>query len=273
MDNSVPMTAVLAIEFPYQVIVIADARVSWEPKRFNPHDNLQKIYPLGPTGVVGFAGSIAAAKAIFGLAATDAYKRQLPSSADHIPIQLAEVAREAFSRLPNRARHEVHLMFAGVDYSRIGLVAENLVLAPNIMTVMSSPDFEVRKSPRTIRLGYAERYPLDILLDNRRGLVRHGTSEEGRRFQGGVVVGGFAPTLAKYAPDKVGGLFTVAVATARGVGWWPHGLATGYRLEIKDGRFIQVDDVRGRRIPLKTILEINPYAPEIGDLRLDTPGP
>lgn len=98
------MTAILAIEFPYQVLVIADARVSWDSSSYRPQDNLQKIYPLGPTGIVGFSGSIVAAKAIFRLAASDAYKESLPRSAEQIPIGLSAVAREAFSQLRGGAR-------------------------------------------------------------------------------------------------------------------------------------------------------------------------
>jgi len=265
------MTAILAIEFPYQVLVLADARVSWEPNVFRPQDNLQKIYPLGPTGVVGFSGSIPAAKAIFKLAASDAERRPLPDSAEQIPTELADVARRAFSQIRGRGGQRVQLMYAGVDYSKIGLVADNIVVAKNVMAVMNSPGFEVRNSPRVIRLGYAERYPVDTLLKNRDELMRHGTTELGRRFQVGVAIAAIGPALARYGPERVGGLFTVAVATARGVGWWPHGSQEGYQLVIDSGRFIQLDNRQGRKIPLRTILEFDPYRPSTEDLKLDTP--
>ena len=52
------MTAILAIDFYYQIVVIADCRASWQCGRHMSQDNLQKAYPFGPTGVLGFSGDI-----------------------------------------------------------------------------------------------------------------------------------------------------------------------------------------------------------------------
>lgn len=254
-------------------MVIADARMSWEPSSFRPQDNLQKIYPLGPTGIIGFSGSVVAAKAIFSHLTSKDQRRPLPQTAEQIPIDIGAAAREAYSKLRSRERQDVHLMYAGADYSSIGLVADNMIMARNVMAVMSSPNFEVKNSPDAIRLGYAQHYPITVLIENRNSLMRHGTSEMGRRFQVAIAIGSFAPSLARYAPHRVGGLFTVGVATAEGVGWWPHGSGEDYQLLIEDGKFVQIDHKRGRRIHLKTVMEIDPYRPSSGDLRIDTPEP
>ena len=265
------MTAILAIEFPYHVLVIADARVSWEPNTFRPQDNLQKIYPLGTTGIVGFSGSISAAKAIFKLAEEQSHTRTLPPTADQIPIDLSKIAQEAYSQLRDKRRHEIELMYVGPDYSKIGLIAENVVMAKNIMAVMRSPKFEVQESPTAVRLGYAREYPLDLIRKNRDGLIKLGLSPGGVKFQMAIAANSFGPALARYAPHRVGGLFTVGVASARGVSWLPYGSEDEYQLLIENGRFIQNDNKAGKTIPLETILEYNPYSRSSKDLRLDTP--
>ena len=265
------MTAVLAIEFPYHVLVIADSRVSWNPNTFRPQDNLQKIYPLGPTGIVGFSGSIPAAKAIFKLAADQSHKKTLPPTADQIPIDLSKIAQEAFSLLRDQHSKEIELMYVGPDYSKIGLIAENVIMAENIMTVMRSPRFDVQESPTVVRLGYAREYPLDQIRKNRDGLIRFGLTPNGVKFQMAIAANAFGPALARYAPHRVGGLFTVGVASARGVRWIPYGSEEEYQLLIEGGRFIQKDNKAGKTIPLETILEYNPYSRSSKDLRLDTP--
>ena len=58
------MTAVLAIDFFYKIIVIANCRVSWKGGSYKPQDNLQKIYPFGPTGVLAFSGDLRPAKIV-----------------------------------------------------------------------------------------------------------------------------------------------------------------------------------------------------------------
>ena len=163
-------------------MVIADARMSWEPSSYRPQDNLQKIYPLGPTGIIGFSGSVVAAKAIFRHLTSKDQRRPLPQTAEQIPIDIGAAAREAYSKLRSRERQDVQLMYAGADYSSIGLVADNMIMARNVMAVMSSPNFEVKNSPNVIRLGYAQHYPIDVLLKNRNSLMRHGTSEMGPMF-------------------------------------------------------------------------------------------
>lgn len=265
------MTAILAIDFMYQIIVIADCRVSWDPPVFRPQDNLQKVYPVGPTGVFGFSGSVQAAKAVVTEFIQRAGDTPLPPSAADIVSDIAESARESYSRLPRDQRGNLELMYVAPDYGNITLEADNVTFARNLMIRMESPKFLPTAQSDAVRLGYAREYPMDILRENRNGLLNYGLSEDGRRFQVGIAIGAFAPTLARYAPHQVGGLFTIGVASARGVGWWPYGPVGGLELVIEDGGFVQVDHNDGRRVKLERIVEFDPSKPDAGNLVFQTP--
>jgi len=265
------MTAILAIDFMYQIIVIADCRVSWDPPVFRPQDNLQKIYPVGPTGIFGFSGSVQAAKVVV----TDFIHRvsgkPLPPSAADIVSDISESARTSYSQLHQSKRGYLELMYVAPDYGNVTLEANNVTFARNLLVRMESPKFLPTAQSDAVRLGYARQYPMKNLRLNRNNLLNKGLTQDGRRFQIGISVGSFAPSLARYAPHQVGGLFTIGIATARGVGWWPYGPVKGFELVIEDGAFVQVDHNDGRRIPLKSIVDFDPMRPDAGKLIFQTP--
>ena len=255
----------------YQIIVIADCRVSWDPPAFQPQDNLQKVYPVGPTGIFGFSGSIQAAKAVVAEFIQRAAGKPLPPSAADILSDISESARDSYSRLPQTHRGHLELMYVAPDYGNVTMVADNVTFARNLMVRMESPRFLPTPQADAVRLGYAREWPMDNLRQNRNGLLNKGLTPDGRRFQVGLAVGAFAPVLARYAPHQVGGLFTIGVATARGVGWWPYGPVAGLEMVIEEGAFVQVDHNDGRRIPLQSIVEFDPTRPDAGNLIFKTP--
>lgn len=265
------MTAILAIDFMYQIIVIADCRVSWDPPVFQPQDNLQKIYPVGPTGIFGFSGPIQAAKAVVTEFIQRATDTPLPPSAADIVSDIAESARSSYSRLPRSQRGDLELMYVAPDYGNVTLDTENVTFARNLMIRMESPRFLPTPQADAVRLGYARNYPMDNLRLNRNNLLNKGLTPDGRTFQVGIAIGAFAPALARYAPHQVGGLFTIGVATARGVGWRPYGPVDGLELVIEDDGFVQVDHQDGRRIRLENIVQFDPNKPNAGDLLFQTP--
>lgn len=266
------MTAILAIDFHYQIIVIADCRVSWDPPTYNPQDNLQKIYPHGPTGIIGFSGSVLAAKAVASYMRDHTLGKPLPPSAADIVSDIRHDARTAYGRLKAANAGKLELMYAAPDYAKVSLAAPNVTFASNLMIKMESPEFLPVAQADAIRLGYAVQYPMDDLRLNRDNLLNYGLTPEGRRFQVGIAIGAFAPALARYAPTQVGGLFTVGVATATGHHWYPYGPIDGYELAIRDARFVQIDHNTGQEVLLQTILEIDPNKPPRGGITIDTPG-
>jgi hypothetical protein len=265
------MTAVLAIDFLYQILVLADCRVAWDPPVYSPQDNLQKIYPCGPTGILGFSGIISTAKSVIKRFQDTVSGKPLPPSAADIVSDLAESARVAYSELPHSERGDLELMYVAPDYGNVTMVAENVTFAKNLMIKMVQPEFLPTAQADAVRLGYATQYPMDILRENRNNQLNLGLTPEGRQFQVGIAVGGIAPLLAKYAPHQVGGLFTIGIATARGIGWWPYGPVSGLELVIDDGQFIQVDHQTHRRIPLQSIIEFDPSRQDAGNLMFGTP--
>ena len=265
------MTAILAIDFMYQIVVLADCRVSWDPPGFKPQDNLQKIYPVGPTGVFGFSGPVEAAKAVVtGFVASVAGK-PLPRSAAGIVSDISESARISYTQLPQGQRGTLELMYVAPDYGNVTLETDNVTFARNLMIKMESPQFLLIAQADAVRLGYAKRFPIANIPLNRDNLLGAGLTPERQRLLIGIAVGAFAPSLASYAPNQVGGLFTIGVATARGVGWWPYGPVGGLELVIEDGRFIQVDHNTDRRIPLRSIVDFDAAKPDAGDLIFQTP--
>jgi hypothetical protein len=265
------MTAILAIDFHYQIIVIADCRVSWDPPAYRPQDNLQKIYPHGPTGIIGFSGSVPVAKAIASYMRDHTLGKPLPPSAADIVSDIRRDAKAAYALLKGASAGKLELMYAAPDYANVSFAAPNATFASNLMIEMESPDFLPVAQADAIRLGYAVQYPMEYIRLNRNNLLNYGLTPEGRKFQVGIAIGTFAPALAKYAPTQVGGLFTVGVATATGHHWYPYGPIDGYELVIRDGRFVQIDHNTGRAAILQTVLEIDPNKPQPGGIVIDTP--
>lgn len=265
------MTAVLAIDLMYQILVMADCRVSWIPPVHQPQDNLLKIYPIGPTGIFGFSGSVQAAKVVFTEFADWARNIPLPPSASDIVSDIAQSARQSYSQLPDAHKLNLELMYVAPDYGNVTLRTENVTFARNLMIRMESPSFLPTPQSTAVRLGYARKYPMDILRQNRNSLLNEGLTPEGRRFQIGITIGGLVPTLARYAPHQVGGLFSIAVATASGVGFWPYGPVDGLELAIESGGFVQIDHNDGRRVRLESIVDYDPTEPYAGNLVFRTP--
>jgi hypothetical protein len=196
--------------------------------------------------------------------------KQLPPSAADIVSEVAESARSTYAKLSQLERQELELMYVAPDYGNVTLVAENVVFAKNLMVRMVSPSFIPTVQGDAVRLGYARQYPLDNLRLNRDNMLNAGLTEDGRKFQVGISIGAIAPVLASYAPNQVGGLFNVAVASPRGVKWSPYGPVNGLELAIENGVFVQVDHKDGRRVRLESIIDFDTTKPAAGDLQFGT---
>jgi len=267
------MTAVLAINYHYQIIVIADCRVTWLTTPPKLQDNLQKVYPLGPTGVLGFAGSVVAAKAFANYVRKANPNKNLPPTALGIVDDITVWARESYSELPQRDRTSLELMYAAADYGRVTLVASNVIFAENILAKFVSPNFEPEFQSDFVALGYAVKYPADVIRKNRDNMLSLGLDPFGQKFQVGITIGGYGEELAKISGNTVGGLFSVGIINARGVGWSAYSIGDQVKLEIEDGAFIQYDLKDGRRVPLKTIWDFDARRPEVGKLTFESDSP
>src|SRR3989337_342526 len=150
------MTAVFAVGFPYRVIVFGDCRVTWLAGVPRLQDNLQKVYHFSPTGIVGFSGGVAAAKALCTHIRAQPHGQPLPPSATDIAHQRAAWARLTYAILPPADKVGLELLYAAADYSRVGLVAKNLIFAHNVLATMFAPDFEPLFHSDVAALGYAK---------------------------------------------------------------------------------------------------------------------
>ena len=261
------MTAILAIDLLSYIIVLADCRVTWlsNPKRFQ--DNLQKMYPFGPTGVIGFAGQIKAARGILNYIKKEAPKMSLPHTAKHIVQDISVWAKEAYSKLPSWDQKYIELMYVASDYGRITLRTNNVTFAENILVQFKSPKFDPVFHKDYLRLGYAIEYPEDILIENRNSFLRGAVDPERDSFQAIVAVDSFGDYLSTIGDNQVGGLFAVGIINIRGVRWYPYRyLRSDVELRIENNQFVQYDHSDGRKVPLKYIWEFNPNRPDFGNL-------
>jgi len=265
------MTAILAIDYYYRIIVISDCRVTWSPQPPRIQDNLQKVYPLGPTGVFGFSGGIAAAKAVVRQMVANLKNKPLPPSAVEIAQDISACARDAYSKLPSIDKIDLQLMYVAADYGNEALRAKNVKFARNVLVKMEAPDFEPVEQSDYVALGYAVKYPSDTIRQDRDSMLRYGLDPLGQRFQIGVSIGAHGEGLATISGDPVGGLFTVGIVDLAGVRWSSYSYPGQAELRIEGGRFVQYDLVDGRRIPLKTLLEFDPRNPESGSMVFNTP--
>jgi hypothetical protein len=248
--------------------VLADCRVTWSgnPKRFQ--DNLQKIYPFGPTGVIGFAGHIKAAKGILSHIQKESQKKSLPPTAKQIVQDISLWAKEAYSLLPLGDQKDIELMYVASDYGRITLRTNNIIFTENILVQFRSPKFEPIFHQDYISLGYAIEYPEEILKENRKSLLHGTTDPESDSFHAIIAVVSFGEYLSTIGNNQVGGLFAVGIINARGVRWYPYKFSkSDVELRIENNQFIQYDPSAGIKVPLKTIWEFNPNIPDIGNLK------
>lgn len=125
------MTAILAIDFHYQIVIIADCRVSWDGGNFDPQDNLQKVYPVGNVGLLAFAGDIYSAQkicqAIRDNLETKGELFYFPPSPQFLAKNLPQWIRDAYSSIPVSMQNYIELMFVASDVHNVSMRTENVV--------------------------------------------------------------------------------------------------------------------------------------------------
>ena len=267
------MTGVLAISFPYHVLVFGDCRVTWRAAVPRLQDNLQKVYHFSPTGVVAFAGGVAAAKALFKHIKAQPRGEPLPPSPRDIVLELSNWALETYNSLPSSDQIEFEVLYAAADYSRVSLAAENLIFAENVLATMVAPEFQPEFHLDGAALGYAKSLPMTDLVHARDQLISTATKPSGIQFQNAIVIGTLGERMARLSGEAVGGLFTVAIADARGVTWFPYSYGKEVGLSIIGRRFIQFDN---RASPPKSFLlegvwEFDARRPSMEDLYVEAP--
>jgi hypothetical protein len=186
---------------------------------------------------------------------------------------LASWAKASYSRLPARDKVEFELLYAAADYSRVGLVATNLVFAQNVIATMAAPQFEVNFHSDTGALGYAKSIDAKDVLRARSDLLGIGAEEFGVNFQAGVVVTAYGDMMARISGEPVGGLFTIARVDARGVTWFPYSQGDILGLAIVGRRFVQFDN-RGpvpKKFPLLGVWEFDTRRPLFEDMYVRAP--
>lgn len=267
------MTGVLAISYPYHVLVLGDCRVTWRAAAARLQDNLQKVYHFSPTGVIAFAGGVTAAKALFSHIRRQPQGQPLPPSPVDLASQLSEWARITYSSLPSRDQIEFELLYAAADYSRVSLVAENMVFAQNILATMVAPGFSPELHSDSAALGYAREIPKTDVVDARDQLFSVAVEPGGVRFQNAIVIGSLGERMARMSGQPIGGVFTVAVADARGVTWYPYSYGKEVGLAIIGRRFIQFDtrEEPPRAFPLEGVWEFDDQHPAIDNLYVSPP--
>lgn len=267
------MTGVLAISFPYQILVIADCRVTWRAAKPRLQDNLQKLYHFSPTGVIAFAGSVAAAQALFRYIGSQPTGQPLPPDPTYIAREVSNWARATYQSLHAADQVEFELLYAAADYSRVGLAGDNLVFADNVLATMSAPDFQLSFRSDVAALGYAKTLEIADLVSARDQLLGLATEPIGITMQVGIAVGTYGERLARLSGEPVGGLYTVAVADVRGVTWYPYSYGEEVGLRVESGKFIQFDnrEVPSRVFPLQAIWEFEIRRPSPSDLYVKPP--
>ena len=199
------MTAVLAIDYLYQVIVLADCRVTWLAKPPTLQDNLQKVYPLGPTGIIGFAGDVAAAKVVLRHIKSEASVTKLPPTALGIVDHISKWARQSYSNLPLRDNNKLELMYAAADYGNVIRHFSNITLAKNILVKFVSPNFEPENRFDFVALGYAVKYPPEDIRKQRNDSINLGLNPLGQKLLAVSSAFGYREVITKIGEDTVGG--------------------------------------------------------------------
>ena len=263
--QSKSMTAVLAIDFYHEILVVADCRVTWMSNSLQFQDNLQKVYPMGPTGIFGFAGGIAATKQISIDMMRNAKPLPIPNSASDIVEDISKWAKESYSSLSPIDKVETQLMYVAADYGNIQLVTPPISFSNHIMVKMVSPDFDPIQYDDYIALGYATKYPPELILEFRNSMLNYSIKPDSKSFQILVSVAHFGESLSRLAGDNsVGGLFSVGIVNLSGVQWFPYSYGERIELKIEDGGFVQYDHQTNVRVPLKTLLDFDARKPDSG---------
>lgn len=267
------MTGVLAISFPYQILVLADCRVTWRSANPRPQDNLQKLYHFSPTGVIGFAGGVAAAKSLFQHIRAQPRGQPLPPSPTTIAHELSTWAKDSYHSLRSVDQVEFELLYAAADYSRVGLAAENLVFAENVLATMVAPQFDPEFHMDTAALAYAMSLRGPDLVRTRDDLLSVAVEPSGVAFQVAMLIGSFGEMLARMSGQPVGGLFTAASVDARGVTWHPYSYSQEVGLRIIDNRFVQFDNREDppKAFPLEGVWQFDARHPTVEALYVKPP--
>ena len=149
------MTAIIAINFHYKVIVVADCRVTWTGQNSKrKQDNIQKLYPIDKFGILGFSGDLVPAKAVM----TAIRDRLNAAPVGYIGVALAEViskvSREEYSKLGVEDKGELQLMLAGPLSPIPQVKAENVSMFSVGLFQLDSPYFEMKQLELVARLGF-----------------------------------------------------------------------------------------------------------------------
>lgn len=255
------MTAVMAIDFFTHIIVVADCRISWSDN-YPPQDFLQKVYPFHNNGLLAFAGDILSAQAIF-----KSIKNNDPTNLDDISI----CAKEAFKQIRDYPGRIVELMFVVSPLDNDSSQPFVTNLPKNRLFEMVSPNFCPIQKVDFVRIGKANNYNLEILLENRNSLCKLGLNPSMRKFQMVIVANSIGNQLAKLGENTVGGLFSAVSISPNGVDFLQYSIGDKYKIETENGKIIQHDLEHNRKIQLQTIFEFSPKQYSITNLRLDTP--
>jgi hypothetical protein len=254
-----------------QLAVIADCRVTWRyPNgKSRLQDNLQKIYQFGPTGIIGFADSVLAAKVVFNSFNTHPLKT-LPPNAWGFVEYIVDTARAAFNTMQNRDGVNLELSYTAMNYGKVYRRLQNATLAEPIMVSFNSPDFEPVRHVWGCPLGFARELDLQPIVQEITFLNQFGLNPAHHGGQAKLAIELFGERVARQAGTSVGGLFTAGIVNADGVRWVSYSQDENYSIELRGFEFVQTDKKTDREIVLQPIVTFDENKPARGNLRIDS---
>ena len=263
------MTAVLAIDFVYKIVVLSDCRVSWirGPEK-RAEDNLIKIYPVDHVGVLAFSGDLDIAKAVF----TRIRKEPQRGLGNSLALQYATIAKEEFSKLSVNAEDaKLQLLFAGLKNIESIRTGTNVSILPVGLFRFESPDFEVRQLKLAAGLGAADEIPLDVIKEIRDGLWNMGLDTKNKYAQVGIAIGALGSYMSHYGGEDVGKFILAGIYDLESFGWQQYGNADDVHLTVEGGRPVLHDPRRELKVKLKTIFEYSPAKDDPQELKIESP--
>jgi hypothetical protein len=109
---------------------------------------------------------------------------------------LSTWAKDSYHSLRSVDQVEFELLYAAADYSRVGLAAENLVFAENVLATMVAPQFDPEFHMDTAALAYAMSLRGPDLVRTRDDLLSVAVEPSGVAFQVAMLIGSFGEMLA-----------------------------------------------------------------------------
>ena len=267
------MTVVVAARLLGSIVVVADCRVSYEGTAAKD-DELQKLYQIGGKTVLGFTGPLDGAYEVLEAVRKNSISYSKPDVSSGILHDLERWIRHSFSRLANEScRRGLAFILASVEPTReqrsrwitsFGAPREKPPWFPyvpelRVVSLKCAGSSSEKLSRRTKSHVQVIGVPPSVHSRIETTIDRlYGFSSTRPQQQAQVITDSLMAVLMEEDTGLVGGLFQCALLGETGVDWLTYGLPSQHgdvSLELREGRYTQIDNVSGRIVSLKTIWE------------------